>query len=99
MIDPAKLCETVCALAIRAHRFMKRPPSLGPHREEIDVLLDDIDRLNQMISDSHMHQTQLAAWVRNLRREVASQVIAAIADSDSIHCLVPSVITMSGTYP
>ena len=99
LIDPAKLCEMVRELAIRAHRSMKRPPSLGLHREEIDVLLEEIDRLNQMISESHMHQTQLASWARNLRREVASRAIAAIAtDPESIHRLVPSVVTMSDTH-
>jgi hypothetical protein len=76
MTDPAKLCETVRAVAIRAHRLVRRATSMHPDREEIEQLLEDIDRLGRMISDFGLHQTQLAAWVRNLRREVESRAVA-----------------------
>jgi hypothetical protein len=79
MTDPAKLGDTVRTLAIRAHRLRKRTTSLGPGQGENDELLEDIELLNQMISDSHLHQTQLAAWSRNLRREVADRARAGIA--------------------
>ena len=96
MIDPTELSETVRALAVRAHHLMRRPPSLDPDWEDIDKTLEDIDELNGMISDSRMHRTQLAAWARNLRREVASR--ASPAAPESILCLAPPVITLSGTH-
>src|SRR5262249_15602169 len=70
--DPVKLCETVRAVAICADRFVRRAASMRPDQEEIDPLLEEIDRLSRMISDSGLHQTQLAAWVRNVRRKVES---------------------------
>jgi hypothetical protein len=96
MIDPTELSATVRALAVRAHHLMRRPPSLNPDREDIDKILEDIEELDAMISESRMHRTQLAAWARNLRREVASR--ARPAAPESIHCLAPSVITLSGTH-
>jgi hypothetical protein len=75
MTDPAKLCEKVRTLAIRAYRLVKPTMNPGPGREEIDDLLKDIDLLNQMIVDSRLHHTDLAAWVRNLRSEVARRAI------------------------
>ena len=63
-------------MAIRAHCLMKRATSVRPDQQEIERLLEDIDRLSRTISDSGLHQTQLAAWVRNLRREVESQATA-----------------------
>jgi hypothetical protein len=96
MTDPARLCEMVRAVAIRAHRLTKRTSSPDRNREEIDRLLGEIDELNRMIFDSGLHQTQLAAWAGNLRREVGSRIADdVVIDPGSIpYPLAPPVIAV-----
>ena len=95
MTDPARLCEMVRAVAIRAHR-LKRTTGPDRNRKEINQLLGEIDELNRMIFDPGLHQTQLAAWARNFRREVESRIADyVVIDPGSIpYPLTPLVIAV-----
>jgi hypothetical protein len=78
MTEPEKLSDSVRALALRAHRVVNRDVTVDPEREDINAILEDIGVLDRIISESYSQRTELARWVRNLRRVVANHGIAGI---------------------